>query len=198
MAGIPGVPSHVFDLKDVDRGWDEIKRNVRALKQGGSYVKAGILGPAAKEPVEGEALDMVGLAAVHEFGSKDGTIPERSWIRSTFELNRAAYVGLLRAMMGKVLEGKLSVEKALNILGMRMAADMKKRVTTGTGIPPPNAPATFARKLRQGERNLRGKKRKVEGPVMSPRTLVDTGRMVGSVTHVVVLQDSEAFGGGNG
>lgn len=157
-----------FEFKEIDHGWNKLKQAFKTLEQGGSYVKAGILGESAQRTEEGN-LTTVELAMVHEFGTRDGHVPERSFIRSAFDKNREAYVELMGRLAAKVYSNEMTVEEMLRVLGLKMEADIRKGVTLGEGIPPPNAPSTIAAKG-------------------SSRPLIDTGRMLGSVTSEVVLQ----------
>lgn len=81
-------------------------------------------------------------------------------------------------LLGHIVDGKVSVDKALNVLGAKYSAAVKNTVTQGEQIPPPNAPSTLARKLAKTARGSAG----------AVRTLIDTGRLIGSVTW-------SAFGG---
>lgn len=146
----------------------------------------------------------VELGIIHEFGVNAGgrRIPARPFIQPAFLKHRGEYLELLRLFVKKsVYTGDMRLEVALGIIGAKMAADMKLYVTSGPQIPPPNSPATLKAKLEAGQWNLdrrRSRARKAgkpvpEGPLPPPRTLVDTGRMVGSITWAVIQKSS---GGG--
>src|SRR4051812_23698465 len=120
---------------------------MRALESGGAHVKVGYLddGRAGSQKHDPDA-DMTNamLAALMEFGSDDGHIPARPFIGGAFELNRQRYVKDLGVLVGGIYERKLSIETALGIMGARIQNDVKRYVTTGAGVPPPNAPSTIA------------------------------------------------------
>lgn len=174
-------------VKRADRGWAKLVKAADVMeRERGMHAKAGILGAAAKaehpsEDARGKKPTNVQLAAIHEFGVP-GKIPARPFIQGTFSLKRAEYRAQLRVLAGdwfrRAASGGDQMRVALGRMGLRMAADMKLRVTTGAGIPPPNAPSTIAKKLAKG-------KWKKGGSSASPRPLVDTGRMVGSISHEV-------------
>lgn len=157
--------------RERDTGWKDFQALVKSIKKDAHRIKVGVLddGGAGSEVRDG-GYSNAEIAAIHEFGSADGRIPERSFIRSTFEANREKYQANLKTLLRQVLDGKQTIPNAFNLIGARIAADIKKRVTTGAPIPPPNAPAVAARKARLGK----------NGGVV--RTLVDTGRMIASVT----------------
>ena len=146
-----------------------------SLKGGGIFgqrrvVKVGIQGAEATETVEGDDITTVVLAAVHEFGRLDGTIPERSFIRATVDRNRAKYVALIKRLARLVLFGKLTDKKALAIIGERVASDIKAAFEQG--LSPDLADSTKARKEREGK-----------PPPYKP--VLDTGHLKNSVTYVV-------------
>ena len=147
-----------------DRAWRKMTARVGELS---AAVKVGVLastGGDARHP--DSDITMVELAAIHEFGSPAAKIPERSFIRSTFR-DKATLLG---AVMGKlargVVAGTMQPERALAILGEVGAAEVKKTITEGAGVPPPLKPETVARKG-------------------SDRPLVDTGRLLDSITYEV-------------
>jgi hypothetical protein len=191
-----------FGLRDLDRGWKALMREARKVDaERGLYAKAGMLGEKALEqhPVQSEdgsaapggMLTNVQLLAVHEFGTN--SVPERSVVRAAFDLNRGLYLVQLRALVGTWFDrkGKMPLRQALGIMGLKMVSDQRARVVQGAGIPPPNAPATIARKIKAGWwksakfRDSNGRFSSSKGQTAMPRPLVDTGRMIGALSHEV-------------
>lgn len=150
-------------VQDKDRGYARALGSLRALARG-AHVVVGIRGAkgAAREP--GSPLTLVQVAAVNEYGSEDGRIPERSFLRSTFDAKKGAIAAELAAGLKKVVVGELKTEVLLGKVGLRLAADVVETVTAG--VPPPNAPLTVIRKG-------------------STHTLIDTGRLRQSIDHEV-------------
>jgi len=192
-------------VTDVDKGWEAIKKMIASLAQGKSYVKIGILGakaatvdPAHSGAGAKEPLTNVALAVYHEFGT--ATIPERSFVRSTFDAKKEQYVALLRKLLPAVYEGKTTPKAVLEIAGYKAEWDMKNAIVKGPGIPPPLAPATIKAKMRQGAWNTKGRAAKAaKGQAQDPpRPLVDTGHLWRAIDHVVVTQDREQPSGGDG
>lgn len=126
------------------------------------YVAVGIL---QDKPVN-DRFSMLDLATVHEFGSKDGRIPQRSFMRSTCDAKRNEHLALINALQGKVIEGAITIKQALGQLGSVVEKDMVTTIVRG--IEPSLKPATIKRR----------KKR-------SSKPLIDTGRLKGSITHEV-------------
>ena len=130
-----------------------------------------------------EVLDNVTLAVIHEFGAPSVGIPSRPFMRSAFDRNEGKYEQQLRLLVRGIYEGKTSERQALGLMGLAMATDIKLGITSGTGIAPADSPATIRRKLAKG--NGKG----------APRTLVDTGQLLGSVSWAVVAGEHEADAG---
>jgi hypothetical protein len=181
-----------FKLTDKDTGWNALKETLRSLRGGNSYAKVGLLGEKAaaveheaEEQATAEVMTNVALAAIHEFGTAH--VPERSFIRTTFDAKREDYVALLRKLVPAIYEGKASPWKVLSIVGMQMKWDMKNAILQGSGIPPPLAPSTVAAK----KRKARWRKTPAKD---APRPLVDTGRLVAAIDHGVVIQGRDTGG----
>lgn len=166
-----------------DRVWKKLLAVASKLDK--SSVRVGILaskGGSVKVP--GSDFDMIALATVHEFGATihiparsdiktrkttggyTVTVPERSFIRRTFEQKRDELAQVCGILAREVITKGMDPMRALAKLGAWGAAEVKKTITQGDGIPPPNA-----------ERTIREKG--------SDRPLVDTGRLVGSINYEV-------------
>lgn len=199
---------------DKDRGWRAMLKAVD-LAAGQSYAKVGVLADDAKgglhaiDPDTGKAaaLTVAEIAAVQEFGTEDRHVQERPFLRPTFDKQREAMIDMSRRGLVGILDGKLTVGQVLNMLGAFLAAETKKTITTGAGVPPPNAPSTALRKAMRGrtKRFFRREARTLGdalaqvGAIASVRTLVDTGRLVGAITWTVVFGSfSQGVGGVSG
>lgn len=146
-------------------GLKELQAFAKAVASSPS-VRMGVLGD---QHVEGSDLTMAELAAIHEFGAPRANIPERSFLRSTADKHRMAWLLLLQRTMKAIKSGRLdlSVFQALEIVGEKAVADI--RATIRAGIAPALAESTIARKG-------------------STLPLVDTGRMLQSITFEVVKE----------
>lgn len=150
---------------DRDLGWRDLFKRVGEIKN--SYVKVGVLDDAKGSALNGN-LTVAEIAVVNEFGTEDQHIPSRPFVRSTFDEQREDLTALGKNLMGAVIDGKISTLRALNIMGAKLATEVKKKITTGAGVPPPNAPSTVAGKG-------------------SDRPLVDTGRLVNAITWQAIV-----------
>lgn len=148
--------------------WDKLRTKL----PDGAHVKVGVLAGAggAARVADGD-ITMIELAAIHEFGSPAAGIPERSFIRSTFE--RPDVVARLNTMAARlaraIVEDKIVWDKALGMIGMWAVGEVKKtiknRQTTGPEDQA-NRPSTIAKKG-------------------SSLPLVDTGRLINAITSLV-------------
>lgn len=162
-----------------DRGLTRILETARA-QAGTSYVMVGILGGDDRGGlhVPGADLTVAEIAVVNEFGTQDGRIPARSFVRITYDRMRPELEAIAFKLVWQITDGKMSVEQALNILGAKLASAIHHTVTDGSGVPPPNAPSTLRRKEAAGEWNERGE---AQAAGWGVRPLVDTGRMLNSI-----------------
>ena len=129
----------------------------------GPRVVVGIRQEAGAQVVDGE-FTLAEIAAVNEYGSEDGHIPERSFLRSTYDEGRERYAGLAQQAVTDHVDGRRDIRQGLERLGMVGVADVQERIRRG--IPPANAPSTIARKG-------------------SDKPLIDTGRLRQSIDYVV-------------
>jgi len=109
-------------------------------------------------------MTVASIGYVHEFGSSDGRIPERSFMRSTVKEKRKEVNALNRKLLIAVQTGKYSFSKALGILGSFVADAISRKIVTLK--QPPNALSTI---LAKGSSN----------------PLVDTGQLKNSITWKV-------------
>ena len=158
-------------VTDRDKGWRRLQALAKSLASDDVPVRVGELddGRAGSE-VRDEGITTGQLAVAMEFGT--ATIPARSWVGLTFDRARAEVQSDMQRLLWSVVEGKITVDKALNVLGAKYSAEVKNTVTQGEQIQPPNAPSTLGRKLARTR----------EGAAHGVRTLIDTGRMIGAVT----------------
>jgi hypothetical protein len=155
------------------QAWLNLNAELRALKAsgGGIYVKAGFL--SSEEEGREDGVNNATVAAINEYGTD--TIPARPFVGPTFDGNQQKYEALMRQWIGWVLSGHASFKQGMGLLGLEMVSDIRKYVTEGNPVPPPNAPSVLAEKLKGSS-----------GSPWGVRTLVWTGQMIGSMTHAVV------------
>ena len=111
-----------------------------------------------------KSVSMATIAAVHEFGSPEQGIPERSFLRGGIRRAAPKLNAVNIDSLRKVLLGKMTIEQAIEKLGVVAAGEVKREFVVGTFAP--NKPATIARKG-------------------SSRPLIDTGNLRQAVTYIV-------------
>lgn len=153
-----------MNIRVVEDNFPELQRVVEDL---GKYrVEIGIFG---EDDGPGESYVMI--ANTHEFGvviSRPGgsiVIPERSFMRSTFDEKEKDWAKFMEARLKKVLTMQMTVEQMYDQIGAKAAAEIQKTIRTLSD--PPNAESTIEKKG-------------------SSNPLIDTGDMRRRVTWKVV------------
>ena len=152
---------------DALRGPITVRRRAAGSWVDGQWVEgseSSITIQASVQPARQDDMDMLLIAAVNEFGSADGRVPERSYIRAGFDKNRSKLRNTAAALWGRVLDGDMDQRQALGLLGETHQDQVQKFLTALSA--PPNAASTIARK--------RG----------SANPLIDTGRLRSSIRWV--------------
>ncbi len=138
---------------------------IRALKQrmgslGAYQVMVGV--PAGKTEEDGTSLALV--AAVNEFGSQDGHVPERSFLRAGIRENLAEFKRMNEVTLKALANGRTTEGHALGLLGELAKSKVQDKI--GRGPFTPNAPSTIAKKK-------------------SEKPLVDSGNLRQSITYEI-------------
>lgn len=153
----------VKGVEVIDRGWDKINKLLRIMNN--SFTAVGFPGDVStsNESVgDSGGFTIASLAAVHEFGRRDESIPARPFMKNTFEKNRRRIPKFQLRLKDKVLARRLSVKQALSQLGEWYEGEIKEEIRNG------NFEAlSEATVLKKG----------------SSQPLIDEGRMIGAVTH---------------
>lgn len=153
----------------------EIRRtgNASAIKKvleelGRKEIKVGFF-ESAKYP---DGTPIAYVAAIQEFGH--GPIPPRPFMRPAEQQNAAKWQKGIAAGVKAALNGEVTIEHALEQVGMVAAGDVRKAIRAVTA--PPLADSTISAR----QSRLKGKKS------ASTKPLVDTGQMIQAVTSAVV------------
>ena len=165
---------------DRDRGWKELKRRLPKAK--GAHVSIGIHNREGSErkksgdPTTGSKVPtLLEVAWWNEFGTFTGAgkvhVPERSYIRSTHDKKVRIVKKMIRKFHDRILQGKMTVHKALSIIGHYIEKEVKQKIVDIR--KPPNAPSTIKQKG-------------------SSNPLIDTGQLHQGITHVVNMKPLRA------
>ena len=112
------------------------------------------------------------VAAIQEFGY--GPIPPRPFMRPAEEANKGKWLKGIAAGVRAVIAGQVTLDHALEQVGMVAAGDVRKAIKAVTA--PPLAEST----VRARQSRKKGKK------AVSRKPLVDTGQMLQAVNSAVV------------
>lgn len=126
---------------DIDKGFRSIGRHLRKMIPGPN-VTVGIQDAEAAENREG--ITNANLMAIHEFGSMDGRIPQRSVLRSTVDRERRL-IGRMLERAVKNAAGNGNPRRELGRVGEKVRAEMVRTIDQSIGLEA-NAPSTIAAK----------------------------------------------------
>lgn len=171
-------------LVDRDRGFAALMHRARQAEK--ARIKVGVLGDAI-EPIS--HLTVGEVAVIQEFGTSDGRIPSRPFVRSTFDRERDRLAEMGRKLVEEVIDGKIKVPAALDVLGLYLANAMKRTITGG--LSPPNAPSTLIAKARKSKKFVAVPKSLGQaignaGVLSAVKPLIDTGRLLNSISWAIV------------
>ncbi len=144
-------------VKDIDRGWNNIVRELEKAK--GMEVAVGIL-----EGSQNEGESIAEYATYNEFGTDN--IPSRPFMATSFDENVAEINSDFKRQADAMVQGKRTANEALTVIGQKHAGRIQTTIT-GRNFLPRLAPSTVAAK---------------KG---STKTLVDTGAMANAV-HISI------------
>lgn len=181
-------------LIDRDLGWAEFFKNVSKMDD--ARVRVGLLDDGEAYP-DG-AISVAEVGAIQEFGTEDGSIVSRSFLRSTFDNKREELVALAEMLTQRCLFGKSTVEDAMGLLGSTLANAVKMTIRNGgPGLDGEqwrkNSEATARAKAAVGKtakffkrpaRNL-GEALAQAGALAAVKPLIDTSRLLNSITWAV-------------
>ena len=162
-------------VTDRDKGYNDLRRALAAV--GRIRVVVGIRGAKGSEKgartrkgadgsetTTADSIDLVGIAAVHEYGTTDGHVPARPYLGPTVDSNRAKYMQELESAVGNAIDGDTDIDTGLGLIGLRVVKDTQQTINTMTD--PPLAERTIAEKG-------------------SSALLIDTGRLIQSIDSEV-------------
>src|SRR5690606_39350285 len=95
----PKQESKASKVVDKDYGWRDLMKTFEGL-DGEISVLVGVPGTADDYK---DGVNQVLVASVNEFGSDDGRIPERSFLRSTVDEKSQEYSALLAKLVRRVV-----------------------------------------------------------------------------------------------
>ena len=151
-------------VTDVDKGFSRLRTAWLKLR-GGHVVRLGIQGAEAKAEHQASGMTNAQLGVIHEFGSKDGKIPSRPWLRGTVDRERDKYGRLLEKAIKRAARGGNPKKELALLVGEPAVADVRATFNRSLGL----------QKLAQSTIDRKG----------STTPLVNIGTLRDSVTYKV-------------
>lgn len=157
---LPGLKALMARMKDANRSVlvgvpaGAIKR----ARKSGKLKDAAFIFAEAKT----ESIPLAMIAAIHEFGAPEQGIPERSFLRGGIRRAAPKLNAVNIDSLRKVLLGNMTIDQAVEKLGVVAVGEVKREFTVGTFAP--LKPATVKRKG-------------------SSRPLIDSGQLRQSITY---------------
>lgn len=134
-------------VKVIDQGWKKLQKDFADMLKG-AWVAVGIQGSKAElETAEHGPMTNAELGAIHEWGTKDGHVPERSYLRSTLDENGKKYQKDVDNIAKQFFDLKLNAQRTrgeLLLVGEKYKSDILKKINEG--ISPELAEVTIIRK----------------------------------------------------
>ena len=166
------------EVRDIDHGWRDIKREVKKFRNGSTKVglfSSGSGGPSSSLAARGAVNEYGATIKVTEkmrwwwlfnFGKKLKKsfikIPKRPFMRMSFDKNKKEIRKFIKREYYKVLLGRSTAKKSLGRIGEWFAGEIKETIKNGNF----KANSNFTKKQKG-----------------SSKPLIDTGQMRNSITH---------------
>ena len=173
-----GIPARELTNAELEKLLPEIFKGQMALKVGlvAKPDGGGDAGSAPKESKDKDGniifdndVDLAYVASVHEFGDESRNIPQRSFLRSTYNENDDRIAKLLTIeLKQQAAQNTYNPEAVLRKIGVWFVGEVKGKFTSN-GWPPLKDPF-------RGGRNFEG----------DATPLVDTGQLRASIDYELV------------
>lgn len=146
---------------------EALKRLAQRFEREELQVLVGVPEGAGSYPAEDgkPAQTIATIAAVNEFGTADGRIPARPFLRPAIEEGTPKFVRLAEIDLPDILLGKQPVSRLTNRMGNLAVGLVQQKITDIK--TPPNAPSTIAKKG-------------------SDNPLIDTGALRQSINYLTI------------
>jgi hypothetical protein len=132
-------------FSDKDKGWNKLMTSFKVnagetagfvgyLRSSGEYKPKPTKGEPGNQTKPQVPITMAQLAAVHEYGSPEQNIPERSFIRSTLAEHSKEIKRLVKKVTNACVSGKMDKKRAIGIVCQKIADGMVAKIESN--IPP--------------------------------------------------------------
>lgn len=146
---------------------EALKRLAERFEREDLQVLVGVPEGAGSYPSEDgkPALTIATIAAVNEFGTADGRIPARPFLRPAIEEGQPKFLRLAEIDLPDILLGRQPVSRLMHRMGNLAVGLVQQKITDVK--TPPNAPSTIAKKG-------------------SDNPLIDTGALRQSINYLTI------------
>jgi hypothetical protein len=169
--------SRAVEVKVTDRGWDKINKVMDDMKE--CYTSVGLHEGSGEYP---GGIGVPEVGAIQEFGATIDNgwgkgihivIPERSFERAWVDEKKGDINNYIRKLVGMIIDGAVTGEQALGLLGEFAVTGMKQRMKEG--IEPPLSPNTLRMRKHGGS-----------------TPLIDTAQLWGAIQHTEFMHGKPA------
>lgn len=115
---------HTINRGDIEAALKELSKRL----EGDTQVLVGV--PKGSGTYE-DGLTIATIAAVNEFGSADGVIPARPFLRSAVEENAPMYLRLAEKDLPNIIIGVQPMSRLLHRLGNLAVGNVQKKIVEG-------------------------------------------------------------------
>lgn len=112
------------ELNTILTDFEKLDKACKEMESNSIYV--GIVGGASSEVMQ--------IAHAHEYG--DGKLPERSFIRASFDSDQAKLGNIIDGEVNKVLDGHTTADAAANSIGAQSAQLVQNFIDSNKVTPP--------------------------------------------------------------
>lgn len=165
--------SPTIDTEGKQQVEEALRNLIKRFEEQGLQVLVGVpKGAGSYHAEDGKpALTIATIAAVNEFGSANGRIPARPFLRTAIEEGTPKFVRLAELDMPDIVTGKHPISRLLHRMGNIAVGMVQQKITDIKS--PPNAASTIAKKG-------------------SDNPLIDTGALRQSINYEII-DDSESI-----
>lgn len=115
-----------MDTNAILSDFERLKRACNDMA--GKKILVGIVGTTDSEVIK--------IAHAHEYG--DGKLPERSFIRASFDADGNKLANIVAGQINKVISGQVNAEAAANAIGAQAAQMVQNFIDENRVTPPSN------------------------------------------------------------
>lgn len=146
------------------------------------------VGWVAKKKYPNSTMTTAGVGVIAEEGSLKRSIPPRPIMRPTIKEQTPKWKKIIEIEVRKIFDGKQTNSGALNILGLRVAADFRRKIAEI--VDPPLKESTVKGRVRERNKNRKRKLKYENATDTFRKPLVFNKIFINSLTHSIEKNDT--------